>query len=225
MGNKNASIYLASPATVAISAVNGVITSPGAGSGKNRYPFKKKQTKTIEIAPDEKRKTGKVWDYHDVDNLNTDQMFAGKLTYEISSAEPERIIQHLFEDFDKRFADEVEAGDVIIAGNNFGCGSSREHPSVGLVHAGVKAVIAKSVSRIFFRSALNQGLLVLVLPKVVEHYNSGDNLFVDLSQHQIIINERKFEFSPLPRKLMEILESGGLVNWIKVKDQHLENIL
>ncbi len=106
-----------------------------------------------------------VWDYSDCDNLNTDQMFAGNLTYKVQSSDPAGIIPHLFEGFDPSFAKEVKAGDIILGGENFGCGSSREHPSVGLAHAGVKAVIVKSVNRIFYRSAINQGLPVIVLSR------------------------------------------------------------
>ena len=111
-----------------------------------------------------------VWDYSDCDNLNTDQMFAGNLTYKVQSSDPEEIIPHLFEGFDPHFAKEVKAGDIILGGENFGCGSSREHPSVGLAHAGVKAVIVKSVNRIFYRSAINQGLPVIVHPDAVNAY-------------------------------------------------------
>ena len=184
MGNKNASIYLASPATVAASALKGEITPSLKSGGKNKFPYLKQQTPTVEIASQDNRRQGNVWDYHDADNLNTDQMFAGSLTYEINSSEPEKIIPHLFKGFDNNFAQKIEKGDIIICGENFGCGSSREHPSVGLAHAGVKAVIVKSVARIFFRSALNQGLPVIISPEAVNAYKPGDRIEVDLKQQQ-----------------------------------------
>ena len=112
------------------------------------------------------------------------------------------------------FADNVLPGDIIVCGANFGCGSSREHPSVGLVSAGVKAVIVKSVSRIFFRSSVNQGLPIIVLPEAVEFYKPGDSVQIDFSGGIIKINETAFRFNPLPEKLMQILEKGGLVNSI-----------
>jgi 3-isopropylmalate/(R)-2-methylmalate dehydratase large subunit len=217
MGNKNSSIYLASPATVTKSAVKGEITSPLDKNKNKKYPYHIKQTETVEIPSGENRKFDNVWAYNDVDNLNTDQMFAGNLTYEIDSSEPGKIIPHLFKGFDENFAENVQQGDIIVCGDNFGCGSSREHPSVGLVHAGVKAVIVKSVSRIFYRSAINQGLPVIVIPEAVEAYQPGDYVEVDLKNGLVITGNKKFEIPPLPGKLIEIIEKGGLVNWISKK--------
>jgi 3-isopropylmalate dehydratase small subunit len=104
---------------------------------------------------------------------------------------------------------------VIIAGENFGCGSSREHPAVGLAHAGVKAVIVKSVNRIFYRSSVNQGLPIIVLPEVVDAYSAGDKVEVSLEDGMIRVNDQKFTFAPLPDELMAIFAAKGLVNWIK----------
>ncbi len=215
MGNKNSDIFLASPATVAYSALNGEISSPGSNGGNNKFPFHKKQTTTIEVASEDDRYSQGVWAYEDVDNLNTDQMFAGSLTYEVNSSEPEKIAPHLFKGFDANFAEKVQEGDIIVCGENFGCGSSREHPSVGLVYAGVKAVIAKSVSRIFFRSAVNQGLAIIVIPEAVDAYSKGDKVTVNFSAGELQIGNNKFNFNPLPNKLMEIIEKGGLVKWIQ----------
>lgn len=210
MGNRNSSIYLGSPSTVAFSALEGKIVSPDM---KPDQYFKRQDKKVtpVEIQVLDNRKLNGVWAYQDIDNLNTDQMFAGNLTYEINSSDPEKIVPHLFKGFDERFAELVENGDIVICGQNFGCGSSREHPSVGLVYAGVKSVIVKSVSRIFYRSAINQGLPIIVLPDAVEAYRPGDKVRVLLREGIVNIGEQIFKFNPLPDQLMEILSKGGLV--------------
>ncbi len=215
MGNKEAEIYLASPAAVAISSVYGEITDPRGVKANDKFEFSKAQTNTIEISESDNRRIGNVWNYADANDLNTDQMFAGNLTYNVLSSDGEAIMPYLFEGFDPNFSNNVQKGDIILAGDNFGCGSSREHPAVGLSYAGVQVIIVKSVNRIFYRSSVNQGLLLIVHPEAVDAYQVGDKVKLDTENGKIQIGSKSFGFAPLPGKLKEVIDQKGLVNWIK----------
>jgi len=154
---------------------------------------------------------GRVWKYGD--DVNTDVIFPGKYTYTIS--DPQEMATHALEDLDPEFIRRVKAGDVIVAGRNFGCGSSREQAATCLKYAGVGAIIAKSFSRIFYRNAINQGLPALTVPPAVEKMRAGQMVTVDLVAGQILTAEDSFSFPALPEFVMGIITDGGLIAHVK----------
>ena len=123
-----------------------------------------------------------VWKYGD--DINTDMLFPGKHTYTCST--PEEIKPHLLEDLDPTFATKVAEGDIVFAGKNFGCGSSREQPVVGLKAVGVQAIVAKSYARIFYRAAINQGLLLVECADAVDAYKKDDEVQLDAQLHNMV---------------------------------------
>lgn len=155
----------------------------------------------------------KIWRYND--NINTDMLFPGKYTYTCSTAE--EIKPHLLEDLDPSFAKNVEKGDIIFAGKNFGCGSSREQPVIGLKAVGIKAVIAESFARIFYRSAINQGLILIESPDVIRAYTEGDKIKLDVDNGKIIVGDKTFSFPKLPSEILAIRDAGGLLDYTRSK--------
>jgi 3-isopropylmalate/(R)-2-methylmalate dehydratase small subunit len=143
------------------------------------------------------------------DDINTDLLFPGRYTYTCSKAE--EILPHLLEDLDPEFAKKVQKGDILIAGENFGCGSSREQPALGLKAAGIEGIIAKSYARIFFRAAINQGLLLIECREAVDSYKEGDEVKLDAANGTVAVSGKVFSFPPLPQELLNIRDAGGLI--------------
>jgi 3-isopropylmalate/(R)-2-methylmalate dehydratase small subunit len=155
----------------------------------------------------------KVWRYGD--NVNTDMLFPGKYTYTCSTAD--EIRPHLLEDLDPSFAKNVNEGDLIFAGKNFGCGSSREQPVIGLKAVGIAAVVAGSFARIFYRSAVNQGLLLIECPEAVSAYRDGDTVSLDAKNGTITVGSKTFSFPKLPAEILAIRDAGGLLAYTREK--------
>ena len=153
----------------------------------------------------------RVWKYGD--DVNTDMLFPGKYTYTCST--PEEIRPHLLEDLDPEFAVDVREGDIILAGKNFGCGSSREQPALGLKAVGVQAIVAKSFSRIFYRASINQGLLLIECPDAVQGYCSGDTIEIDAVLGNIQLGDKIYQFPELPPEMMAIMEAGGVLEYTR----------
>ena len=154
-----------------------------------------------------------VWTYGD--DVNTDMLFPGKYTYTCATAE--EILPHLLEDLDPEFAAAVRPGDLILGGKNFGCGSSREQPALGLRAAGVQAVIAKSFARIFYRAAINQGLLLIECPDAVDAYREGDDVTLDAASGKVTVGRETFTFPKLPDEILAIRDAGGLLDYARRK--------
>ena len=150
---------------------------------------------------------GKAWKYGE--DVNTDLIFPGKYTYTLT--EPEEIAAHALEDLDSTFAAGVEPGDVIVAGRNWGCGSSREQAATCLKWAGVGAVVAVSFARIFYRNAINHGLPAIVCPEAAAAIEAGQPVTVDLAAGEIRCPAGVFAFEPFPPSVGQILADGGLI--------------
>ena len=149
----------------------------------------------------------KVWKYGD--DINTDMLFPGKYTYTAATAE--EIKPHLLEDLDPEFAGNVQAGDILFAGKNFGCGSSREQPALGLKAVGIQAIVAKGFARIFYRAAINQGLLLVECPEAVDAYKDGDEVILDAQAGIIKVGGKEYKFPKLPPEILAISNAGGLL--------------
>ncbi len=149
------------------------------------------------------------------DNINTDDIIAAKY---LDSQDEKFLGSKCMENIDPDFPKRVNAGDIIVAGNNFGCGSSREHGPLAIRGCGISTVVAKSFARIFYRNAINIGLPIITLEETKD-IDNGDIIEVDLSKGTVnnITKNKLYKTSIFPNFLQEIIQFGGLMNWIKTK--------
>ncbi len=147
------------------------------------------------------------------DNIDTDLIIAARY---LNTSNPVELAKHAMEDADPEFVNKISKGDIIVAGENFGCGSSREHAPVAIKYAGISAVIAKSFARIFYRNAFNTGLVILEV-KEADKISEGDVLEVELENGKIknITKNETYEFNAIPPFMTELLNAGGLIEYAR----------
>ncbi|MHB1313972.1 MAG: 3-isopropylmalate dehydratase small subunit [Christensenellales bacterium] len=148
------------------------------------------------------------------DHVDTDVIIPARY---LSTSDPAALAAHCMEDIDAEFVSRVKKGDILVAGRNFGCGSSREHAPVAIKASGISCIIAESFARIFFRNAINMGLPLLECPEAVADAKSGHVLWADLSTGTIrnLTLNKSYQAQPVPQFIQGIIQAGGLVNYVK----------
>jgi len=155
---------------------------------------------------------GRIWKYGD--DVNTDVIFPGKYTYSITDRK--EMAPHALEDLDPEFVKNVRPGDIIVAGKNWGCGSSREQAVICLKEVGVGAIVARSFARIYFRNCINEGLPIVTCD-AVDTVESGDEVVIDFEAGTVTTPGGSYPFPPLAPSVLEILDAGGLVPHVRRK--------
>jgi 3-isopropylmalate/(R)-2-methylmalate dehydratase small subunit len=153
---------------------------------------------------------GRAWKLHE--NVNTDEIIPGR--YNVTT-DRSQLARYCLCEVRPDFPEGVKEGDVIVGGRNFGCGSSREHAPVAIQSCGVKAVVAPTFARIFYRNAINVGLPLLASPEAAAATNEGDSIDVDTETGVITVNGKTFQSAPVPAFVKRIAESGGILDFIK----------
>jgi 3-isopropylmalate/(R)-2-methylmalate dehydratase small subunit len=154
---------------------------------------------------------GRAWKFGD--NVSTDHIITGK---HLLNMNPRELAGVVFENLNPDFSREVKHGDIIIGGKNFGCGSSREAAPIAIKASGIEVVVAEYFARIFYRNAMNIGLVALECPGVSRRVNDGDIIEVDIDRCRLVIpGERSLEFKPVPENLVRMLQAGGLVEVVR----------
>ncbi len=154
---------------------------------------------------------GKVWTFGK--DIDTDLIIAARY---LNTSVPEELAKHVMEDADPSFVTNMSVGDVIVAGENFGCGSSREHAPIALKAAGIAAIIAPTFARIFYRNSFNMGLPIFELPQSAE-ISEGDTISIDMNAGTITnkTTNKVYKFTPIPEFMQELIDAGGLMNFAK----------
>lgn len=155
---------------------------------------------------------GRVFKYGE--NVDTDVIIPAR---HLNTSEPAELAKHCMEDLDQEFVNQVQPGDIMVAGKNFGCGSSREHAPIAIKASGIQCVIAPTFARIFYRNAFNTGLPILECQEAAEDISTGDEVTVDFATGKIINVTKGVEYQaePFPPFIQKIIASGGLVNYVK----------
>lgn len=163
--------------------------------------------------------TGKIWKFGD--DVNTDDIIPARYLNTIS---PEELAKHCMEDIRPEFANQVSAGDIIVAGKNFGCGSSREHAPLALKGCSVSGIVASSYARIFYRNAINIGLPILECTDLFSAIHEKEQLEIDLATGTITIPgcQKSFQAASFPPFMQELINSGGLRNYVRKKTRPKE---
>ncbi len=158
---------------------------------------------------------GKSWKYGD--NVNTDEIIPARY---LNTTDEKELASHCMEDIDKDFVKKADKGDMIVAGDNFGCGSSREHAPISIKALGISCVIAKSFARIFFRNAINIGLPIFESEEAGAEISDGDNVKVDINSSTItnLTTNKEYSFTPFADEMKDIIQVGGLMEYIKAKN-------
>ncbi len=155
---------------------------------------------------------GRIWKFGD--DVDTDAIIPARY---LNTSDPAELARHVMEDADKDFSKKVRAGDIIVAGKNFGCGSSREHAPLAIKTAGISTVIAKSFARIFFRNAFNIGLPIFECPDLADKVAEGDIVEIDTDLGVVLTTHGEFRSKPIPPFMRELIKAGGLVEWTRGK--------
>ena len=152
------------------------------------------------------------------DHVNTDVVIPGRY---LVSIDPVELAKHAFEPLGEEFQQRLYKSRVLVAGRNFGCGSAREQAATCLIGAGVKAVVAASFARVFFRNAINTGLVAVQCPELVDDITDGDEIFIDLAAGKISAKGKTYGFSAYPENMQRILDAGGLMPFVagKLKEE------